>query len=373
MSDGHGIPLPRETGELVGHEAAETAMVEAVASGRIPHAWMITGPSGIGKATLAYRFARYVLSGMGEGADEGPGLFGDALPAAPAGLHVPRDNPVFSQIAAGSHPDMLVVERGYDEKRKKMRGEIVVDDVRQIGSFLRLTPSLGGWRVVVLDSADEMNRNAANAVLKLLEEPPRQALLILVSHAPGRLLPTIRSRCRAVRLGPLSDSQVGDLLAKHLPELDPAHAETLVALSEGSIGRALSLAEAGGIDALTELFRALAGYPEVKDLAVLELADKWTRAVKAEEADPFDTGIALLDWWLGRTARDAASGNPPVDRVPGMGAAAEKLAATLGPAGIAERRAGISAMLGRGTRLSLDKRQMLMDAFRMLAPDHAGS
>ena len=176
--------LPRESETLIGHEAAEAAMYDAI-SGRVPHAWMISGPAGIGKATLAYRFARYVLSG-GSGEESGPGLFGDELPPSTAALNVSRDDPVFAQIAAGSHADMMVVERGYDEKRKKMRGEIVVDDVRKIGSFLRLTPSLGGWRVVILDSADEMNRNAANAVLKLLEEPPRQALIILVSHTPGR-------------------------------------------------------------------------------------------------------------------------------------------------------------------------------------------
>lgn len=372
MSEEQRIPSPRETERLVGHEAAESVMAEAVASGRIPHAWLITGPSGIGKATLAYRFARHILSGAGA-EEEGPGLFGDELPKSAAGLAIPREDPVFAQVAAGSHPDMLVIERGYDEKRKKMRGEIVVDDVRQIGSFLRLTPSLGGWRVVVLDSADEMNRNAANAVLKLLEEPPRQALLLLVSHAPGRLLPTIRSRCRAVRLGPLSDAQVAELLAQHLPELDPATSETLVALSEGSIGRALTLAADGGIDALRELFKALGNYPQVNDFAVLELADRWTRAVKAEESDPFETGVGLLDWWLGRAARDAAAGERPVDRVPGMGPAAERLAATLGPAGIAERRASIAALIGRGSRLSLDKRQMLVDAFQMLGPDHAAS
>lgn len=364
------IPLPRETADLIGHAAAETAMVDAANAGKIPHAWLITGPPGIGKATLAYRFARYILSDAGAAAD-GPGLFGDALPPAESSLDISHDDPVFAQVAAGSHPDMLVIERGYDEKRKKMRGEIVVDDVRQIGSFLRLTPSLGGWRVVVLDSADEMNRNAANAVLKLLEEPPRQALLLLVSHAPGRLLPTIRSRCRTVRLGPLSDAQVGDLLSRHLPKLDPATSETLVALAEGSIGRALSLAADGGIKALEELLSALASYPAIRDLAVLELADRWTRAAKGEEADPFETGIALLDWWLGRVARDAALDAVPVDHIPGMGAAAERLAKTLGPAGIAERRVQIAAMLGRGGRLSLDKRQMLVEAFQMLAPDHA--
>lgn len=371
MSEEHPIPLPRESETLVGHGAAEKMMQEAVASGRIPHAWMITGPQGIGKATLAYRFARYVLSGAGA-KDEGPGLFGDALPAIESeGLHVPREDPVFAQVAAGSHPDMLAIERGYDEKRKKMRGEIVVDDVRQIGSFLRLTPSLGGWRVVVVDSADEMNRNAANAVLKLLEEPPRQALILLVSHAPGRLLPTIRSRCRAVRLGPLSDAQIADLLHKHLPEIDPSAAETLVALSEGSIGRALTLAADGGIAALEELFSAIGQYPNLSELALLELADRWGRTAKAEESDPFEIGMNLLDWWLGRIARDSAIGAQPIDRVRGMGSATERLVGALGPAGIAERRAGISSMIGRGSRLSLDKREMLMEAFHMLAPDHA--
>lgn len=371
MSEESAIPLPRENEMLIGHKTAETAMHDAIASGRIPHAWMITGPSGIGKATLAYRFARFVLSGGVQ--DEGPGLFGDALPPAAADLHVSRDDPVFSQIAAGSHPDMLVVERGYDEKRKKMRGEIVVDDVRKIGSFLRLTPSLGGWRVVILDSADEMNRNAANAVLKLLEEPPRQALIILVSHTPGRLLPTIRSRCRSVRLGPLSDGQITELLSIHKPDLDPATVETLVAISEGSIGRALALAAEGGIAALEDIFGALSSYPSLQDLSLLELADRWTRAVKAEESDPFETGMNLLDWWLGRIARDVAAGEAPIDRIRGMGAAAQKLTETLGPAGVAERRSRITSLLGKGIGLNLDKRQLLMDVFYSLAPDHASS
>lgn len=372
MSEEHRLSLPRENDTLIGHAAAETAMYDAISSGRIPHAWMITGPAGIGKATLAYRFARYVLSGGG-GEEEGPGLFGDALPPAAASLNVSRDDPVFAQIAAGSHPDMLVVERGYDEKRKKMRGEIVVDDVRKIGSFLRLTPSLGGWRVVILDCADEMNRNAANAVLKLLEEPPRQALILLVSHTPGRLLPTIRSRCRTVRLGPLSNSQIAELLAIHQPDLSPETAATLVALSEGSIGRALGLAAEGGISALEDIFGALGSYPQLQDLALLELADRWTRPVKAEESDPFVTGMNLLDWWLGRVARDAAVGQAPVDRVKGMGDAASRLTEALGPAGIAERRTRIASLLGKGIGLNLEKRQLLMDVFYSLAPDHAAS
>ena len=364
--------LPRESETLIGHEAAEAAMYDAISSGRVPHAWMISGPAGIGKATLAYRFARYVLSG-GSGEESGPGLFGDELPPSTAALNVSRDDPVFAQIAAGSHADMMVVERGYDEKRKKMRGEIVVDDVRKIGSFLRLTPSLGGWRVVILDSADEMNRNAANAVLKLLEEPPRQALIILVSHTPGRLLPTIRSRCRPVRLGPLSDKQITDLLTIHQPDLPPETAAALVALSDGSIGRALSLAAEGGIAALEDIFAALGSYPHIQDLALMELADRWTRMVKAEEADPFVTGMNLLDWWLGRVARDAAAGQAPADQVNGMAAAAMRLTETLGPADIAERRFRIASLLGKGIGLNLDKRQLLIDMFYSLAPDHAMS
>ena len=147
-------------------------------------------------------------------------MFGAPATGPSSGLAVPPESGVFRRVAAGGHADLLTVERAYDPRRKRLRGEIVVDDAREIGAFLRLTPAEGGWRVVIVDGADEMNRNAANSLLKVLEEPPRRALLILVAHSAGRLLPTIRSRCRHVALSPLPNAVVRDLLARYCPDLD---------------------------------------------------------------------------------------------------------------------------------------------------------
>ena len=178
-------PVPRENPHLVGHELAAGALVEAWGSGRLAHAWLIAGPRGIGKATLAYRFARFVLAG-GEGGGN------DGLAMAP-------EHPVFQRAAAGGHSDLAVIERGLGD-RGRLRAEIVVDDVRKANAFLSLTAGEGGWRVVIVDAADEMNRNAANALLKRLEEPPSRVLFLLVSHAPSRMPATLRSRCRLLSL-----------------------------------------------------------------------------------------------------------------------------------------------------------------------------
>ena len=152
----------------------------------MPHAVLMTGPRGIGKATLAYRFARFVLTHGATGRTAPDCRRMTSLAGHPA------DCGVFRRVASGGHADLLAVERAYDPRRRRLRSEIVVDDTREIAAFLRLTAAEGGWRVVIVDGADEMNRNAANALLKILEEPPRHALLLLVAHSPGRLLPTIR-------------------------------------------------------------------------------------------------------------------------------------------------------------------------------------
>src|SRR4029077_3627107 len=147
--------------------------------------------------------------------------------------------------------------------RRRLRGEIIVDNTREIGAFLRLTPAAGGWRVVIVDGADEMNRNAANALLKILEEPPRRALLLLVSHSPGRLLPTIRSRCRRIPLTALAWPVVTRLLGQHRPELANLEAEAVAELAEGSIGRAIELADAGGLALYRSVLDLLSQIPRV--------------------------------------------------------------------------------------------------------------
>ncbi len=275
-------PQARANPDLLGHETAERIWSQARASGRLHHAWLITGTQGIGKATLAYRLARGLLAGR-EVVD-------------------PTD-PVFRRIAAGTHAGLMTVERSADEKTKRMRREIVVDEVREVTQFLRRTAGEGGWRVVVVDGAEDMNANAANALLKLLEEPPSGALLLLVCHSPGLLPATIRSRCRRLRLSPLSLPTVETLLARYLPEL-PAEARVPMAmLGEGSIGRSLALAAGDGPAMAAQVARVVATVP--KGLAALEVAD----AVARDEAG-FSLFMDLLRQSIGLAVRQGARGTP---------------------------------------------------------------
>jgi DNA polymerase-3 subunit delta' len=274
---------PRENHLLFGHGQAVRSLQVSAVTGRLHHAWLIGGPPGIGKATLAYRFARWLLAG-----------------STSEDLCVPESLPAAKRIAANTHADLLSIERRFDDKRKKMQSEIVIDTVHEVGKFLRLTPGEGGWWVVIVDGAEQMNRNAANALLKLLEEPPKRAVLLLVSHAPGRLLPTIRSRCRSLNLGPLHEADMTRGLRTYLPELGDAERARLAGLSEGSIGAALSLAE-GGMEIaamVEEALRAPAALPAARAQAI---ADSLARS-----EDGFTTFMELLRNGLAGSVRQAA-------------------------------------------------------------------
>jgi DNA polymerase-3 subunit delta' len=297
-----GVPEPRANPDLAGHEVSEQFLLNGFQSGRLAHAWLFCGPPGIGKATLAYRFARYVLSAGGLTQHVDPNqdsLFGEEpVPENHAdGLALQEGHPVFQRVKSGGHADLMSVERQKDEKTGKQKSEIVVDDVRPIGPFLNLTAAEGGWRVVVIDAADDMNRSAANALLKVLEEPPAKALLLLVSHNPGRLLPTIRSRCQRLVMKPLEESALQGLLLRYRPDLSPDDAGALARLAEGSIGRALSLAEEGGVGLYREFMDLIADLPTLDIKSLHAFGDKLARPGQ-EEA--FRTFMALSQGWLNR-------------------------------------------------------------------------
>jgi DNA polymerase-3 subunit delta' len=246
-------PPPRENPNLIGHRAAIGAMRDALTGGRLHHAWLITGPEGIGKATLAYRFARGLLGGK---------------------LDMDATDPVFRRVAAGTHADLLTIEREWDEKKKRLKKTIAADDARGIPPFLHLTPAEGGWRVVIVDGAEDLNPQSANALLKILEEPPPRAVLMLVCAAPGRLLPTLRSRCRHLPLTPLNASDLAAALSLYLPDMDPAARRDLAGLSDGSPGRALALGEQGGLGIASLVTEVLTALPDVKLLRGYEMADQ---------------------------------------------------------------------------------------------------
>jgi DNA polymerase-3 subunit delta' len=274
-----GLPPPRENPALLGHEKTERDLHAMIGEGRLPHAIVFTGPQGIGKSTLAFRLARYLL-GQGEAAAPEPaGLFGETLPAAAPepggeGLYTSPESPAFRQVASGGHPDLMTVERRMDERKGALRASVDVEEVRRILPFMRLTAGKqGGWRIVIVDDADTMTRSAQNAILKILEEPPEKGLLLLVAHRPGNLIATIRSRARFIALKAPPESVFTDMLRRENPGISDTEVETLRVITGGSIGGGLRLQAEGGLSALDTVFDLLQGWPEWNWPQVHHLAD----------------------------------------------------------------------------------------------------
>ena len=254
-----GAPHPRDTPVLYGQEAAEQAFLAAHATGRLHHGWLLSGPRGVGKATLAWSIARFLLATPPL---EDEGLFG--APPAPTTLRIDPDHPVARRMAAGAEPGLKVITRTPSPTTDRLRDQIVVDDIRALAGFFHLSATDGGRRVVIVDAADEMNPSAANALLKMLEEPPARATLLLVSHQPSALLPTIRSRCRVLRLAPLAPDAMTQALAQSGIEATDA---SLAELSGGSVGAALQLSLLDGLGTYAELLSILGTSPSTRPRA----------------------------------------------------------------------------------------------------------
>lgn len=240
MSDAQGvldgaIP-PQENTKLFGHDEAEQFLAQSYRSGKGHHAVLIEGPEGIGKATLAFRFANHVLS------HPDPLLAPEHLVDPDVGSMVSR------QISSGASHNLLHLTRPVDEKTGKVKSAITVDEVRRAGHFFSQTSGTGNWRIVIIDPADDLNRNAANAILKILEEPPKRALFLVLSHAPGKLLPTIRSRCMPLRLLPLQSDDMERTLQHLGLSMSVEKRDKLLEASKGSVSQALKLLNYGGSD-----------------------------------------------------------------------------------------------------------------------------
>ncbi len=359
-------PEPRANAQLKGHESTEKILLEAARSGRMHHAWLLTGPKGIGKATLAHRFSRWLLAGQAEAARQ-DGLFGGD-PGPEDGLWLDPSDPMFQRIAAGGHPDFLTVERQLDDAGKRLRSDIVVADVRKVAGFLSLTAAEGGWRVVIIDGAEDMNRHAANALLKTLEEPPARTVLLLVSHAPGRLLATIRSRCRKLALKPLDDTVVGGLLRHYRPEFDDQDVRLLTAMGEGSIGRALSLSDAGGVALYGEMLDLMAHLPQTDTARLHGVTDAIARSRSDTGAyEAFEVFSDLLGWWIARLVRARATGICPPELVAGESEAIVRLSAIGNLDQWVEVWEKITRLLVRARSVNLDRKQVLLNAFFALA------
>lgn len=352
-----GAPHPRETQVLLGQAAAEADFLDAFNRGRLHHGWLITGPRGVGKATLAWRIARFLLA-QPEGGGEGGGLFGDA-PPAPATLDTPGDHPVARRIAALSEPGLFLLRRVPDDKAKppRLKTVITVDEARKLKGFFSLSAAGGGRRVVIIDAADEMNPNAANAILKLLEEPPERAIILMIAHQPSRLLPTIRSRCRELRLGTLGPDDMAAALANAGAETGDAQA--LAALSGGSVGEAIRLTNLGGLELYAQIVGLFAGLPRLDRPAALALA----QSAVGKGAEPrFDLMLRLFDLFLSRLARSGVMGPPSPEAAPGEAALMARLCPDARAARVwAELSETQGARLRHGRAVNLDPASLILD------------
>lgn len=326
-----GPQHPRRRTDLQGHAAAEETLLRQYRSGRMHHGWLFAGPRGIGKATLAYRLARFLLT------------YPDPRAADDrTSLYVPVESPVAHRIAARGHADIISLERAYDAKAERLKSEIAVDDVRKASAFFGRTAGEGGWRICIVDAAEDLNTESANALLKILEEPPAHSLFILVSHQAGRLLPTIRSRCLRLDLNPLNDAETNAVLAT-MGEHKPEELVRAVQLSKGSPGRALELLNSDGAKYF-DLLRQLMSRSQSIDLAAkISIADGLQGRDMAEDYAIF---CELLLTYVADIARRSA--------LAGQGAA------------FARAHEEIGHSLRLANALNLDRRQTILDALSVL-------
>ncbi len=278
---------PRESTLLFGHTLAEQALLSAYRSARVPHAFLLVGPRGVGKATLAYRMARFVLAHPNPATTE---------IAAAVSLAVDADHPVARRIAAQAQGDFLVIERTPNEKGV-LRQQIAVDDVRRTVSFFGSTAGEGGWRIAIVDAVDELNRSSANALLKVLEEPPQRALLLLICHSAARVPATLRSRCRIITLRPLSEAEVAKAVAAATgaAPTDP-QITAAAAAAEGSVTRALALLDEDALALRQQALDLLNALPSLNPNALHALGD----ALAGSDVAPLTAFVDTVNVWLSR-------------------------------------------------------------------------
>lgn len=315
---------------IFGHDRAVDQFRTAWESRALHHAWLLAGPRGVGKAHFARTAALRMLAQAAGPAFDRPGL------------ETPEDHPIAKLVAAGSHPDMRWLQRLENPKTGNLARNISVDQVRELGDFLGLTSALSPWRAVVIDTVDELEKSGANALLKMLEEPPPNTVFFLVSHAPGRLLPTIRSRCRRLDFCALASDAMTSILERGLPELSAQERSELVPVAGGSVGRALAFAS-------LEL-----GPLEKSALAILREGDRDNskRSALAGQlgrkaaADRYSAFLDLLPALVAREARSLAEPQreralDAYDRVRELAAVAPRL--SLDPAATVFQLGGILA------------------------------
>ena len=339
-----GAPHPRETIFLMGQDEAEQEFLSAWQQGRMHHAWLITGPRGTGKATLAYRIARFLIG----------------QPEAATSLDLSPEARVFRAIAHQAEPRLLVCRRPWDDKEKRLKTVITIEEVRRLKSFFALSATDAGWRVAIVDATDEMNQDAANALLKILEEPPARSALLLVCHKPGTLLATIRSRCREIKLRPLTPGKLGAALdcAGFPPEEDQT---ALAELSGGSVGEAVRILAEDGQALYARIMALIGSAPRMNRGLIGALGDQCAGAANAPR---YDMVVRLILLAIARLARAGAGSPAPAEASKGEAAIAARLSPGPAQARVwADLEQALAARFAHARAVNLDPAHMILDSF----------
>jgi DNA polymerase-3 subunit delta' len=356
-----GLVHPRMMNFCLGHEQAEKKLLAMHARGQVPHGLMFCGPKGIGKSTMAYRFARFLLKN--KPSDPGQGGFFETETAVAETLDVSPGDPVARRVASGGHSDLLSAERGYDAAKNRTREILDVAEIRKVPGFLRMTAAEGGWRVVIIDDADTMNRNAQNALLKILEEPPANALLILIAHRPGALIPTIRSRVQSMTFQPLAEDIMEDLLQRSGLEASPAELQALIQLSDGRIGKALQLSQESGLETFGKMLSAFETYPAWDWTGLHRLADDLGGIGRDNDFKSFQE---ILRWVFARLATAKARGQG----IPATALSRTAFESILKNSSLEQLLKICENLEGHFNKVNaanLDKRQAVLGAFSLIA------
>ncbi len=342
------IEAPRSTSSLIGHQDAVDTMEMAISNNKLPHAWILTGPKGIGKSTFAWHFIKAIHT---------KGTFKSG-----AYENVKKTEHIVNQIVAGSHPDCRLIRRNNNTKPPyRLRKDISVEDIRVMTHFFKLTPTLSDWRTVIIDSADDMNQNAQNALLKVLEEPPRKTLIILVCHSINNLLPTVISRCLTLKLRPLSSKQVKDILRELNLNVPNKDLQLLSTLSEGSPGNAINLIETNGLDLYKTLVEIVCNLPLLNENLLHKTADSLSS--DSEELS-YRTFTDLILWWFSRVIRLSVGKN--CNEEAGISSDEMKIVDHISSNDLdillnAWNR--INILLKRADKVNLDRKQVILNIF----------
>lgn len=361
LEPGH---LPHQTTDCFGHQKIEEEILSAFNKGCMPHGLIFSGPKGIGKSTFAFRLARFLLA-QASGTDLAQAsIFEDQTPPKAENLTTSPHHPALRLMASGAHPDLLCIEPAYDAVKDKFKDAISVADIRRIAPFLHMTASFGGWRVVIINDADSMNRNAQNALLKILEEPPANTVLMLITHRIGAMIPTIRSRCRVFNFQKLSEGNFSKILTARGHFLEDGALETLYKLSDGSIGEALKFIDQDGIETLSLILSLFESYPQWSWVDIHKLSDQLAKSSRDEAYAHFST---LLPWIYKHMIRAKARGLPLEGGYLEDHAALQTLLRQSSLESLMKICDNLEDLFDRVSKANLDKRQAVLSAFALIA------